>query len=64
MPIEEWRQKSDRIALHLQASPLFAQAQTILAYFSFRQEPDLSLLFSDSRVFGFPRCLGGFSDMA
>ncbi len=57
MPIEEWRQKSDRIASHLQASSLFTQAQTILAYFSFRQEPDLSLLFSDSRIFGFPRCI-------
>ncbi|MBV8883547.1 MAG: 5-formyltetrahydrofolate cyclo-ligase [Chroococcidiopsidaceae cyanobacterium CP_BM_RX_35] len=55
----EWRQKSDRIASHLQASPLFAKSQTILAYFSFRQEPDLSSLFSDShRRWGFPRCAG------
>jgi 5-formyltetrahydrofolate cyclo-ligase len=59
MPLEEWRQKSDRICNQLQASPLYASAQTILAYFSFRQEPDLSSLFTDTdRRWGFPRCVG------
>lgn len=58
MPVEAWRQKSDRITSHLQASPLFTQAQTILAYFSFRQEPDLSPLFADTkRHWGFPRAM-------
>ncbi|MBW4650207.1 MAG: 5-formyltetrahydrofolate cyclo-ligase [Kastovskya adunca ATA6-11-RM4] len=55
---EEWRQKSDRLIDHLQSSPLFHPAQTILAYHSFRQEPDLSPLFSESKYrWGFPRCV-------
>ncbi len=45
---QEWREKSDRICNHLQNSPSFTQAKTILAYFSFRQEPDLSPLFTSS----------------
>jgi 5-formyltetrahydrofolate cyclo-ligase len=56
MLVEEWREKSDRITSHLQSSPLFTQAQTVLAYFSFRQEPDLSPLFTDSKHrWGFSR---------
>ncbi len=59
MTVEEWRKKSDRICAHLQSSPLFTQSKTILAYFSFRQEPDLSSLFTDSQhQWGFPRCVG------
>ncbi|MGF1478418.1 MAG: 5-formyltetrahydrofolate cyclo-ligase [Cyanophyceae cyanobacterium] len=54
----EWREKSDRICYHLQTLPLFQQAQTILAYFSFRQEPDLSSLFTHKHRWGFPRCVG------
>lgn len=58
MPVDEWREKSDRICFHLQSSPLFAQSQTILAYFSFRQEPDLHPLFKDSQQqWGFPQCV-------
>ena len=58
MPREEWREKSDRICFHLQSSPRFTQSQTILAYFSFRQEPELSPLFKDSKQrWGFPRCV-------
>ncbi|MEG4207706.1 5-formyltetrahydrofolate cyclo-ligase [Microcoleus sp. Pol7_A1] len=45
---QEWRQKSDRLCYRLQNSPLFNQAKTILAYFSCRQEPDLSPLFTSS----------------
>ncbi len=45
---KEWRQKSDRLCNHLQNSPLFTQSKTVLAYFSFRQEPDLSPLFTSS----------------
>ena len=55
---EAWREKSDRICNHLQNSPLFTQAKTILAYFSFRQEPDLSPLFTTPKKWGFPRCVG------
>ena len=59
MSKEEWREKSDRICTHLQTSPIFTQAKTILAYFSFRQEPDLNLLFADtSHRWGFPRSQG------
>jgi 5-formyltetrahydrofolate cyclo-ligase len=58
MPVEEWREKSDRICFHLQSSPLFTQSQTILAYFSFRQEPDLSPLFKNTKhCWGFARCV-------
>lgn len=54
---EDWRKKSDRICAHLQASPYFTQAKTILAYFSSRQEPDLSPLFEGTQRWGFPRCV-------
>ncbi len=60
MPLDVWRQKSDRLCTHLQTWPLFAHSRTILAYLSFRQEPDLSLLFNPSlgKRWGFPRCEG------
>lgn len=59
MSREEWREKSDRICFHLQSSALFKRSQTILAYFSFRQEPDLSPLFTNPQYrWGFPRCVG------
>ena len=59
MTVNEWREKSDRICTQLQTSTLFTQAKTILAYFSFRQEPDLSPLFIDNKYrWGFPRCVG------
>ncbi|NJL80387.1 MAG: 5-formyltetrahydrofolate cyclo-ligase [Richelia sp. RM2_1_2] len=54
----EWRQKSQAICTNLLNSQLFQQGKTILAYFSFRQEPDLSYLFSDNtKRWGFPRCI-------
>jgi 5-formyltetrahydrofolate cyclo-ligase len=55
---EKWREKSDILCNLLQNSPLFIEAKTILAYFSFRQEPDLSPLFTTPRKWGFPRCVG------
>lgn len=59
LPKEEWQEKSDRICSHLHSSFLFSSAKTILVYFSFRQEPNLSLLFTDStRRWGFSRCAG------
>ena len=59
MPTWEWREKSDRICTQLQSSILFQQAKTILAYFSFRQEPDISPLFANTNCrWGFPRCIG------
>ncbi|GGA32216.1 5-formyltetrahydrofolate cyclo-ligase [Okeania sp. KiyG1] len=61
----EWREKSDRLCHHLQNYSLFQKAQTVLAYFSFRQEVDLSLLFTNNRenstvsnkIWGLPRCV-------
>jgi 5-formyltetrahydrofolate cyclo-ligase len=57
---EAWRTQSDRLCDHLQADPHFAHAQTILAYLSFRQEPDLSSLFHrfTHKQWGIPRCVG------
>ncbi len=58
MPVSEWQEKSSSICTLLVNSGILAKAKTILAYFSFRNEPDLSPLFSDYRVcWGFPRCL-------
>lgn len=60
MPQETWRHKSDRLCAHLQHSAWFDQAKTILAYFSFRQEPDLSPLFNlphSHHRWGLPRCV-------
>lgn len=58
LPVEIWGEKSDRICSHLQSSPLFTSARTILSYFSFRQEPDISSLFQDSKKrWGFSRCI-------
>ena len=62
----EWREKSDRLVSHLRNCPALNQARTILAYFSFRQEPDLTPLFTESlegfnpssKSWGFPRCVG------
>ena len=58
LPQKDWREKSDRLCDQLQSLPLFQTAQTVLAYFSFRQEPDLSPLFASNRQWGFPRCVG------
>ncbi len=54
------RLKSDKICFNLQSIPEFIQAKTILAYFSFRKEPDLSYLFNkfSDKKWGFPRCIG------
>ena len=38
----QWQEKSNQICDRLKSITLFQEAQTILAYFSFRQEPDLS----------------------
>ncbi|OKH55925.1 5-formyltetrahydrofolate cyclo-ligase [Calothrix sp. HK-06] len=57
--VTEWQEKSSSICTLLVNSGLLAKAKTILAYFSFRTEPDLSPLFYDSNYrWGFPRCVG------
>ena len=55
---DRWQVKSDQLCQQLRSSDLFTQAQTVLAYFSSRQEPDLSPLFVTAKVWGFPRCVG------
>lgn len=55
---DQWEQKSQQICDRLQSLTLFQEAQTILAYFSFRQEPDLSPLFGLAKTWAFPRCVG------
>jgi 5-formyltetrahydrofolate cyclo-ligase len=54
---DDWQGKSANICHHLLSSTLFTKAKTILGYFSFRQEPDLSSLFSLPKRWGFPRCV-------
>lgn len=60
LPPKVWQQKSQLLCNHLQSSTIFNQAQTVLAYFSFKQEPDLSTLFYkySERQWVLPRCLG------
>ncbi len=54
----EWREKSDRLTTNIQNSVIFNQANTILAFFSFRQEPDISSLYTNTnKRWGFPRCV-------
>lgn len=55
---EVWKASSDRICAQLRSTIKFTQAQTVLAYFSFRQEPDLSSLWTLGKTWGFPRCVG------
>lgn len=59
LSVQEWQKKSHDLGLQLQKSTVFNQSQTILAYFSFRKEPDLSLLFKQNlnKVWGFSRCV-------
>lgn len=55
---KEWQRKSSFICDRLKENALFRDAQTILAYFSFRQEVDLTPLFSLNKYWGFPCCVG------
>lgn len=56
---EIWQQHSESICDRLATSDCYRQAQTILAYVSYRQEPDLTLLFKDrDKQWGLPRCVG------
>jgi len=58
-PAKVWREKSNLVCDRLESLALFQEAKTVLAYFSFKQELDLSVLFDKSdRKWGFPRCVG------
>jgi len=59
IPHEIWQYKSQELCDRLTHWQIFQQAQNILAFTSFRQEPDLSPLwqrFSD-KTWGFSRCI-------
>jgi 5-formyltetrahydrofolate cyclo-ligase len=54
----DWQRWSGQICHNLRQLPIYQQAKTILAYSSYRQEPDLSGLFDDrGKVWGLPRCV-------
>jgi 5-formyltetrahydrofolate cyclo-ligase len=54
----QWQEKSRLICQQLEQLSLFPKAKTILAYFTFKQEPDLSFLYNSQQQWGFPRCVG------
>ena len=58
LSILEWQTKSHSICDCLKTSALFQEAKTVLAYFSFRQEADLSALFNLDKNWAFPSCVG------
>ena len=55
--LADWQAKSELICDRLKDLSLFQEAKTILAYFSFRQEADLTPLFSLNKNWGLPRCV-------
>ncbi|BBC25876.1 5-formyltetrahydrofolate cyclo-ligase [Pseudanabaena sp. ABRG5-3] len=59
IPNEIWQQKSLEICDRLSNWQTFQQAQNILAFTSFRQEPDLSTLWQrfPKKNWGFARCI-------
>ncbi|NJM66167.1 MAG: 5-formyltetrahydrofolate cyclo-ligase [Acaryochloris sp. RU_4_1] len=61
MPAQQWCLLSQILCQQLQRSPVWQQAQTVLAYMTFRQEPDLRELLTQaeqSHQWGLPRCVG------
>ena len=58
LSILEWQTKSHSICNRLKTSTLFQEAKVVLAYFSFRQEADLSTLFNLNKNWAFPSCVG------
>lgn len=59
VPYKTWQQKSQILCDRLSNWQTFQQAQNILAFTSFRQEPDLSLLWQSfpEKNWGFARCI-------
>ena len=65
LTIENWIHRSHQVCKNLRSMPEFQQARCILAFKSFRQEPDLSPLYNSDRPdraltkrWGFSRCVG------
>ena len=59
IPYEIWQQKSQALCDRLSNWQVFQQAQNILTFTSFRQEPDLSPLWQKfpDKNWGFSRCI-------
>ncbi len=57
LSLSEWNDKNQQICRNIANFSLFQQAKTVLAYFSVRQEPDISYLFSKEKKWGFPVCI-------
>lgn len=59
IPNEIWQQKSQALCDRIANWQIFQQAQNILAFMSFRQEPDLNSLWQrfPDKTWGFSRCV-------
>ncbi len=55
---DRWQSMSKVLSSNLSQLPIFQEAITLLSYFSFRREPDISSLFSLPKRWGFSRCAG------
>jgi 5-formyltetrahydrofolate cyclo-ligase len=60
LSIPTWQDQSQQICNHLAQSELIKNAEVILGFISFRQEPDLLALYQQfpQKTWGFPRCVG------
>ena len=61
LSISDWQAKSEAICQHLAQAEVYQKARTVAAFFSTRQEPDFSSLWSlraMSKRWGLPRCAG------
>jgi len=59
LEVNVWQEYSLQICQQLQTLEWFQQAQTVLAYYTHRQEPDLRYLFQhSSKTWGLPRTAG------
>jgi 5-formyltetrahydrofolate cyclo-ligase len=58
----DWQARNESLCRVVAATEWFQQAQTVLAFFSFRQEPSLAGLWASpmglTKRWGLPRCLG------
>ena len=59
LSIPTWQQQSQKICNHLAQWDLIKNAEVILGFISFRQEPDLISLYQQfpQKTWGFPRCV-------
>lgn len=53
-----WQNASHQLCQNLLQQRVFNQAQTVLSYCTYRQEPDLSSILSQQKKWGLPRCIG------